>query len=80
MPERSCKDCRWASWERTDSGKISRVVAGQCVVPITMPPLPLSITKAYGFSPEFPRCGIWSDCVLDCPTWAPKEESDNADL
>lgn len=64
-----CKTCRWAQWERTATGRMSYKNAGHCLYVVQMPPLPHSVTGAYGYQKEFPRSRIHADMGAGCPTW-----------
>lgn len=69
MLERSCTDCRWANTQ--DRVKINDVelVSYACCYPLFRIPKPYFQATRSTTVPH-----------TNCPTWAPKEESDNADL
>ena len=68
---RGCADCRFADWSRNPKARAQG--PGDCRYVVTEPPLPISITRAHGFSPKRPRTAIWKDMGADCPTWEPAE-------
>lgn len=64
-----CGSCHFASFERSKSGRVLRGQAGDCTYTPQLPPLPDSITKAYGFNPELSKQGIWPDDGTHCPVY-----------
>jgi hypothetical protein len=71
----TCRDCKWARWQRTKSGRVNPNHGGVCLAPVPEVALPASITKAYGFSPlcRAHRTSIWPMAPFkDCPTWEEK--------
>lgn len=70
--ERRCGTCRFL---RVDPDKAGRRVvrkdrAYRCQFEIAWPPLPVSVTRAYGFRlPNPQHQGMFGDMGDDCPTW-----------
>lgn len=70
MKGKCCSTCKHSRWWLTPSGRIKRKAMGQCkvVVPV-MQPLPVCITKAYGYNPELHRTRVSQDDGADCPLY-----------
>ena len=66
--KQSCKTCKFAEMQRTPSGRVSQR-AGQCTYQVVMPPLPDSITRAWGFKTEFSKKYIWPNDGEKCPVY-----------
>ena len=66
----TCLNCRWAKWERTPTGRASRVKPGRCTYPIPVLNLPMVADevhihyKAIWVDDDRPcacREGIWAE-------------------
>ncbi len=64
-----CGTCKFAEFHLQKNGRINRLYPGMCLFNPVMPPLPVSITKAYGYR-EFSKSYITHD-TTDCPTYEP---------
>lgn len=40
---KSCKDCKYAEWDRTKTGRLSPSGNGRCIYPYKVPKLPASM-------------------------------------
>ena len=73
MPKsRTCRTCRFLNVAPDKAGRIrpQRDGAYQCIAPQPeMPPMPLSITNAYGFNWPPSRTYMLPDQDTECPVW-----------
>lgn len=74
-----CKNCAWAKWETTPSGRIRRDVCGHCTFELKDSDLP-KVPPHWTFFREASNCnarartyGIWPDHMPDCPCFKPKD-------
>jgi hypothetical protein len=68
--ETCCKNCIHSQWHLTPTGRI-RDASGKCVAPLPpFPPLPVSVTKAYGFCGEWKVNCVWPQYGSDCPLFS----------
>lgn len=74
-----CKTCQHSRWSLTPTGRIPRVTAGMCVVPLPVIPLPYCVTAAYGYRKEPTRCCVEPSSGKDCPLWEQNEGKPIAD-
>lgn len=71
MSKPSCKTCKWADWERTPTGRISRKYVGSCLYPIPEPVLPTSVVR-HSISKPYAG-GIEPNDGTKCPCWEKKQ-------
>lgn len=57
----ACKTCKWAKWERTQTGRISLSKYGECTFSISIGAIPASVKIAVRVSK------IWPKMHADCP-------------
>lgn len=65
-----CKNCGWAEWQLTPTGRIKTRTYGNCTVPA--PDIKSLLPSCYTMS-YLQKCSIWVDQGEECPTWKPKE-------
>lgn len=65
-----CKTCKWAKWQMTNTGKISRIYSGECVYRIVLPVMPECVMEPI----HVRRGGIWPDLKsgANCLTYEAK--------
>lgn len=67
----TCRNCQFLGVTPNAAGKrvVRKGYAYPCTVPVEMPPLPDSITKAYGFHWPPSRSHVEPDDGANCPTF-----------
>lgn len=66
---KSCMDCGWARWQRTPTGRISKILYGLCVWSFPKITIPKSFDGLID-TDSFYSPAIWTDSLhTDCPTW-----------
>jgi len=60
----TCKDCVWATWQRTRTGRIKKDMAGRCTYIVELPPLPYAMLR-----PNLGKKYIWTDSGESCPCY-----------
>lgn len=59
---KTCKDCKFAKWQRTASGRIATKKYGECTVELPLSNLPACVPK-----PLLHKVVIWCDQLHNCP-------------
>jgi hypothetical protein len=62
MAKKCCKNCHWAKWKTSESGKRNFNQAGECVVPVKLPKVP----ESWSAPIEDRRVGIWAEYGDEC--------------
>jgi len=65
---KTCRDCRWAEWERDAVGRIMSRYVGRCTYPVELPKTPVAIEVVIAR-----RRGIWAKDSLECGCHERKE-------
>lgn len=72
-PKQCCELCRWEQFERTPTGRVSRVYSGRCGFPVNgQPPIVQGIPSSYRITITGPLA-IWPEDGQYCPTYEAKE-------
>lgn len=71
MSKQSCKTCKFLNVRPDALGRIVVRAANtyQCTAPLPMPPLPESVTKAWGFEWPPRKRNVTGKDGQQCPTW-----------
>ncbi len=60
-----CKDCAFAKWQRTETGRIRRSLAGECTFKMNLLRVPACVEVVVR------RQAIWRDAVTACAVFEP---------
>lgn len=67
-----CRNCAFANWQHTLTGRVQRKLAGRCMYKFPDVPL-MPIASGWFINQHWPPRlqGIWWDGTLECQTWEP---------
>lgn len=65
----SCKTCKYSKWERTPTGKISKLYGGKCLFKIELPILPSCVNSFINLNTENWKNRVWPNNGADCKVW-----------